>query len=199
MLCYLTGPVHAPVFNMSVEVNGMVFEGSSTTKKAAKLAAAEKALKSFVQFPNASDAHHVVGPKVNETDFTSDVSVDPQDTVFFNNFEESKDDKLNGTPVSTVTMTTNGINNASLPKKSTVPINPDGKNPVMILNELRPGLKYVFVNEHGESHSKLFTMKVEVDGEIFEGTARNKRIAKSRAAAAALFKTYKIDTCQAPG
>jgi double stranded RNA-specific editase B len=34
-----TGPVHAPMFNMSVEVNGLVFEGSSTTKKASKLAA----------------------------------------------------------------------------------------------------------------------------------------------------------------
>jgi hypothetical protein len=73
-----TGPVHAPMFNMSVEVNGMVFEGSSTTKKASKLAAAEKALKSFVQFPNASDAHKVLGPQVVSTDFTSDVSVDPQ-------------------------------------------------------------------------------------------------------------------------
>jgi double stranded RNA-specific editase B len=50
------------------------------------LAAAEKALKSFVQFPNASDAHKVLGPQVVSTDFTSDVSVDPQDTVFFNNF-----------------------------------------------------------------------------------------------------------------
>lgn len=190
-----TGPVHAPVFNMSVEVNGMVFEGSSTTKKAAKLAAAEKALKSFVQFPNASDAHKVLGPQVVNTDFTSDVSVDPQDTIFFNNFEQANNQ--NGTPVS-LASTTNGVSSAVYPKKSTVPINPDGKNPVMILNELRPGLKYEFVKEHGDSHAKMFTMKVDVDGEVFEGTARNKRLAKARAAAAALFKIYKIDTCQAP-
>jgi double stranded RNA-specific editase B len=192
-----TGPVHAPMFNMSVEVNGMVFEGSSTTKKASKLAAAEKALKSFVQFPNASDAHKVLGPQVVSTDFTSDVSVDPQDTVFFNNFEQAN--TQNGTPVSNVALTTNGVNSAVNPKKSTVPINPDGKNPVMILNELRPGLKYEFVKEHGDSHAKMFTMKVDVDGEVFEGAARNKRLAKGRAAAAALFKIYKIDTCQAPG
>ncbi|CAC5410961.1 ADARB [Mytilus coruscus] len=190
-----TGLVHAPVFTMSVEVNGMAFEGSSTTKKAAKLIAAEKALKSFVQFPNASDAHKVLGPQIQGTDFTSDVSIDPQDTVFFNNFEQANNQ--NGTPVTTVAVTSNGAINA-ITKKSTVPINPDGKNPVMILNELRPGLKYEFVNEHGESHSKMFTMKVEVEKEVFEGTARNKRIAKARAAAAALFKIYKIDTCQAP-
>ncbi|VDI49292.1 double stranded RNA-specific editase B [Mytilus galloprovincialis] len=190
-----TGLVHAPIFTMSVEVNGMAYEGASTTKKAAKLIAAEKALKSFVQFPNASDAHKVLGPQIQGTDFTSDVSIDPQDTVFFNNFEQANNQ--NGTPVATVPVSTNGALNA-ITKKSTVPINPDGKNPVMILNELRPGLKYEFVNEHGESHSKMFTMKVEVDKEVFEGTARNKRIAKARAAAAALFKIYKIDTCQAP-
>ncbi|CAG2256189.1 ADARB [Mytilus edulis] len=190
-----TGLVHAPIFTMSVEVNGMAYEGASTTKKAAKLIAAEKALKSFVQFPNASDAHKVLGPQIQGTDFTSDVSIDPQDTVFFNNFEQANNQ--NGTPVATVPASTNGAINA-ITKKSTVPINPDGKNPVMILNELRPGLKYEFVNEHGESHSKMFTMKVEVDKEVFEGTARNKRIAKARAAAAALFKIYKIDTCQAP-
>nr|2L3C_A Chain A, Double-stranded RNA-specific editase 1 [Rattus norvegicus] len=52
MLLSQTGPVHAPLFVMSVEVNGQVFEGSGPTKKKAKLHAAEKALRSFVQFPN---------------------------------------------------------------------------------------------------------------------------------------------------
>jgi len=184
-----TGPLHAPMFNMSVEVNGMVFEGSSTTKKASKLAAAGKALKSFVQFPNTSVADKVLGPQVVSTDFTSDVSVDPQDTVFFNNFEQAN--TQNGTPVSNVALTTNGVNSAVNPKKSTVPINPDGRNPVMILNAMHPGLKYKF--------AKMFTIKVDVDGEVFEGAARNKRLAKARAAAAALFKIYEIDTCQAAG
>ena len=181
-----TGPVHAPIFSMSVEVNGMVFEGSNTTKKASKLAAAEKALESFVQFP-----------QVVSTDFTSDVSVDPEDTVFFNNFEQAN--TQNGTPVSNVALTTNGVNSAVNPKKSAVPINPDGRNPVNILNTLHPGLKYELVKEHGDSHAKMFTMKVNVDGKMFERTARNKRLAKARAAAAALFKIYKIHTYQAPG
>uniref|UniRef100_A0A8C9FW16 DRBM domain-containing protein n=1 Tax=Pavo cristatus TaxID=9049 RepID=A0A8C9FW16_PAVCR len=42
-----TGPVHAPMFVMAVEVNGQLFEGSGPTKKKAKLHAAEKALRSF--------------------------------------------------------------------------------------------------------------------------------------------------------
>ena len=44
---------------MSVEVNGTIYEGAGPTKKKAKLLAAEKALSSFVQFPNASEAAQV--------------------------------------------------------------------------------------------------------------------------------------------
>ena len=41
-----------------------------------------------------------------------------------------------------------------------VPPQPAGKNPVMILNEIRPGTKYDFISETGESHSKNFVMAV---------------------------------------
>lgn len=44
-----SGPVHSPTFVMSVEVNGNTYEGTGNSKKAAKAAAAEQALKSFVQ------------------------------------------------------------------------------------------------------------------------------------------------------
>uniref|UniRef100_A0A8C5HJK5 DRBM domain-containing protein n=1 Tax=Gouania willdenowi TaxID=441366 RepID=A0A8C5HJK5_GOUWI len=52
-----TSPVHAPVFSASVEVNGFHFEGQGPSKRWAKMRAAELALQSFVQFPNASQAH----------------------------------------------------------------------------------------------------------------------------------------------
>uniref|UniRef100_A0A3Q2XXF9 DRBM domain-containing protein n=1 Tax=Hippocampus comes TaxID=109280 RepID=A0A3Q2XXF9_HIPCM len=42
-----TGPPHAPVFAVSVDVNGLRFEGRGSTKKQAKTRAAELALKSF--------------------------------------------------------------------------------------------------------------------------------------------------------
>ncbi|CAF1426723.1 unnamed protein product [Adineta steineri] len=42
-----TGPSHRPMFRMSVEINGEIFEGIAQTKKEAKQAAAEKALESF--------------------------------------------------------------------------------------------------------------------------------------------------------
>uniref|UniRef100_A0A452I895 DRBM domain-containing protein n=1 Tax=Gopherus agassizii TaxID=38772 RepID=A0A452I895_9SAUR len=46
-----TGPVHAPVFAVAVEVNGLTFEGTGPTKKKAKMRAAELALKSFLFNP----------------------------------------------------------------------------------------------------------------------------------------------------
>uniref|UniRef100_A0A8B9KJG1 DRBM domain-containing protein n=1 Tax=Astyanax mexicanus TaxID=7994 RepID=A0A8B9KJG1_ASTMX len=43
-----TGPVHAPLFSIAVEVNGLTFEGTGPTKKKAKMQAAELALRSLV-------------------------------------------------------------------------------------------------------------------------------------------------------
>ncbi|XP_041371647.1 double-stranded RNA-specific editase 1-like isoform X2 [Gigantopelta aegis] len=182
-----TGPVHAPIFKMSVEVNGEVFEGEARTKKLAKLMAAEKALRSFVQFPNAAEAQQAMGRPIVNADFTSDNA--DIDINLFNDFEGKE--KAENTETTSVT------NGSGFPpsRKSAVPKEPTGKNPVMILNELRPGLKYEFVSETGESHSKCFTMSVTVDGTKFEGSGRNKKVAKSRAAQAALTKIFNLDFC----
>uniref|UniRef100_A0A4W3H7N1 Adenosine deaminase RNA specific B1b n=1 Tax=Callorhinchus milii TaxID=7868 RepID=A0A4W3H7N1_CALMI len=166
-----SGPVHAPVFLMAVEVNGQTFEGSGPTKKKAKLHVAEKALRSFVQFPNASEAHLAMGRMLNvNTDFTSDHSDFP-DTLFngFENQEAGDDPYLLGS---------NGN--------------------VMILNELRPGLKYEFVSESGESHAKNFIMAVIVDGQTFEGSGRNKKLSKARAAQAALQTLFNMQLDSTP-
>ena len=69
----------------------------------------------------------------------------------------------------------------------------------MILNELRPGLKYEFVSELGESHAKNFAMSVTVDGQKFEGSGRNKKLAKSRAAQMALTKIFNLEFSLMPG
>lgn len=68
-----TGPLHAPVFSVGVEVNGFHFEGRGPTKKQAKMRAAELALRSFIQFPNASQAHTTMGNFTRTPmDFTAD-------------------------------------------------------------------------------------------------------------------------------
>ncbi|XP_051809605.1 double-stranded RNA-specific editase B2-like [Acanthochromis polyacanthus] len=69
-----TGPLHAPVFSVGVEVNGLHFEGRGPTKKKAKLRAAELALQSFIQFPNASQAQASMESftSTDSLDFTAD-------------------------------------------------------------------------------------------------------------------------------
>uniref|UniRef100_A0A673SVG4 DRBM domain-containing protein n=1 Tax=Suricata suricatta TaxID=37032 RepID=A0A673SVG4_SURSU len=68
----------------------------------------------------------------------------------------------------------------------------------MILNELRPGLKYDFLSESGESHAKSFVMSVVVDGQFFEGSGRNKKLAKARAAQSALATIFNLHLDQTP-
>ncbi|XP_013394719.1 double-stranded RNA-specific editase 1 isoform X2 [Lingula anatina] len=199
-----SGPVHAPTFIISVEVNGQAFEGVGNTKKRAKLNAAEKALRSFVQFPNASEAMQAMGKQmVTNADFTSDAAENAD--LIFNSFESNQQhgDNQNGNGTQ-VALNIDGamhpapasLNGSGLPKP--IPPQPSGKNPVMILNEQRPGLKYEFVSEMGESHAKSFTMEVTVDGETFQGSGRNKKVAKAHAAQAALSKIFNLEISQAP-
>ncbi|XP_071320830.1 double-stranded RNA-specific editase 1-like isoform X1 [Trachinotus anak] len=207
-----TGPVHAPVFVMTVEVNGQHFEGSGPTKKKAKLNAAEKALRSFVQFPNASEAHMAMGRTLSvHTDFTSDQADFPD--MLFNAFETSTpvDDSFYLASNSNCSFSSLGreypllptpvpniIQAPLLPAPSTSISPTSSKNPVMILNELRPGLKYDFVSESGESHAKNFVMSVTVNTQNFQGSGRNKKLAKARAAQAALSALFNMQLDQAP-
>ncbi|XP_066301174.1 double-stranded RNA-specific editase 1-like isoform X2 [Branchiostoma lanceolatum] len=199
-----SGPVHAPEFIMSVEVNGQMFEGRGGTKKKAKLHAAEQALRSFVQFPNASEAYQAMGrkPAPTNTDFTSDHA--DSDTLF-NAFEQKPNEPQAYSPDRPTDEAT-PLNGADLPPSAAMhsPYGsaytpPGGKNPVMILNELRPGLKYEFVSETGESHAKNFVMAVTIDGQTFEGSGRNKKLAKARAAQAALQKIFNYQFTPSPG
>ena len=205
-----TGPVHAPVFVMTVEVNGQMFEGMGPTKKKAKLNAAEKALRSFVQFPNASEAHLAMGRTLTvNTDFTSDQADFPD--MLFNGFETPAAPEESFYLGSNGTSSINSLGEyplptppgsnlvqAPLPPPSAFSSPSSGKNPVMILNELRPGLKYDFVSESGESHAKNFVMSVTVDAQTFEGSGRNKKLAKARAAQAALSALFNMQLDQTP-
>ncbi|XP_078721428.1 interleukin enhancer-binding factor 3 homolog isoform X4 [Lampetra fluviatilis] len=65
-------------------------------------------------------------------------------------------------------------------------LTPNGKNPIMELNEKRKGLNYVVVSETGGSHDKQFVIEVEVDSQKFQGTGSNKKVAKANAALAAI-------------
>ncbi|MGH0138508.1 UNVERIFIED_CONTAM: hypothetical protein FKN15_051567 [Acipenser sinensis] len=201
-----TGPVHAPVFSISVEVNGLTFEGMGPTKKKAKMKAAELALKSFVQFPNASQAHFAMGNLSNpSTDFTSD-QADFPDTLF-KEFESSA--HSNNYPCYRPTeneLISSAYRHGRLLRhtldlmvqakqnkhKMAAPAECE-KNPVVLLNELRPGLRYICLSEAVErQHIKSFVMAVRVDGGTFEGSGRSKKLAKAQAAQTALQALFNI-------
>lgn len=188
-----TGPVHAPLFSIAVEVNGLTFEGTGPTKKKAKMKAAEMALKSFIQFPNASQAHLAMGGLSNPTaDFTSD-QADFPDTLF-KGFEPdgcrsaesellSSALRLHHTLDLMVVQARQG--DPCLPPP---PVPSTQPSPVVLLNDLRPGLRYACLSERvqGKRAHRSFVMAVRVDGRIFEGSGRSKKQAKRQAALCAL-------------
>ncbi|XP_052585335.1 double-stranded RNA-specific editase B2 isoform X4 [Peromyscus californicus insignis] len=201
-----TGPVHAPVFAVAVEVNGLTFEGTGPTKKKAKMRAAEMALKSFVQFPNAFQAHLAMGTSTSScTDFTSD-QADFPDTLFKEFEPSSRNEDFPGCgPVDTEFLSsayrrgrllyhTLDLMGQALPDRSRLAPGALGeRNPVVVLNELRSGLRYVCLSETAEKpRVKSFVMAVCVDGRTFEGSGRSKKLAKGQAAQAALQALFDI-------
>uniref|UniRef100_A0A7N8X276 Adenosine deaminase RNA specific B2 (inactive) n=1 Tax=Mastacembelus armatus TaxID=205130 RepID=A0A7N8X276_9TELE len=188
-----TGPVHAPVFSIAVEVNGLTFEGTGPTKKKAKMRAAELALKSFIQFPNAPQAHLAMGNMSNPSaDFTSD-QADFPDTLF-KEFESSPcSDGLSHGRL--LRHTLDLMVQAQQRLGGIVPEPEAPKSPVALLNELRPGLRYACLSERVEGRRlRSFVMAVRVDGQIFEGCGRSKKLAKTQAAQCALQALFNIRT-----
>lgn len=205
-----TGPVHAPVFSIAVEVNGLTFEGTGPTKKKAKMRAAELALKSFIQFPNAPQAHLAMGNISNPSaDFTSD-QADFPDTLF-KEFETSPcSDGLSlcNSAAESELLSSELLRHGRLLRHTLdlmvqaqqrlggiVPEPEAPKSPVALLNDLRPGLRYACLSERAEGRRlRSFVMAVRVDGRIFEGCGRSKKLAKNQAAQCALQALFNIRT-----
>ena len=210
-----TGPVHAPVFSIAVEVNGLTFEGTGPTKKKAKMRAAELALKSFIQFPNAPKAHLAMGNLASPSaDFTSD-QADFPDTLF-KGFEPSPC-SVDGfsrcrSPSDGELLLSSALRRGRLLQHTldlmvqakqrlgvALPLAPEAEAPVApeapvaLLNELRPSLRYVCLSERVEGRRlRSFVMAVRVDGRIFKGSGRSKRLAKNQAAQHALQALFNI-------
>ncbi|XP_035526231.1 LOW QUALITY PROTEIN: double-stranded RNA-specific editase B2-like [Morone saxatilis] len=202
-----TGPLHAPVFSVGVEVNGFRFEGRGSTKKQAKMRAAELALRSFIQFPNASQAHATMGNFTSTpTDFTAD-KLDIPDT-FLKEFEPSLRENCDLLHCNTaknevfssiynhrrlVRLTLDLVSSTNPKRRALSTSLLEHLSPVVLLNELRPGLRYMCLTErvHGRP-MRSFVMVVRVEGRVFEGCGHSKRLAKAQAAAAVLQCIYNI-------
>ncbi|NXR62059.1 ILF3 factor, partial [Rhadina sibilatrix] len=141
-----TGPVHAPIFTMSVEIDGSTFEASGPSKKTAKLHVAVKVLQDMGLPTGVEGKDSGKGDESAEETETKPVVVAPPPVV---------------ETVSTPTA-------ASPPSDQTPEQGPiltkHGKNPVMELNEKRRGLKYELISETGGSHDKRFVMEVRGHG-----------------------------------
>lgn len=153
---------------MCVQIDGQKYQGKGRTKKMAKHAAAEVALRSIIQFRNTPEVHQALNVCHNvpsiETDFTSDVT--EKDNHLVNAFK-------------TLTQEPKNANRFV------------DKGPVALINELYPGVVYTCISDNGESYSK-FTISVSIDGEIFEGTGPSKKLAKAAASKAALAKLRNV-------
>ncbi|XP_056246802.1 double-stranded RNA-specific editase B2-like [Seriola aureovittata] len=202
-----TGPLHAPVFSVGVEVNGLRFEGRGPTKKQAKMRAAELALRSFIQFPNASQVHAVMGNFTSTPmDFTAD-KLDIPD-VFLKGLEPSLCENCDLLHCNTakkevfssiynykrlVPLTLDLVSSTNPKRRALSTSLLEHLSPVALLNELRPGLRYMCLAErvHGRV-MRNFVMVVRVEGRVFEGCGHSKRLAKAQAAAAALQSLYNM-------
>ncbi|XP_043336402.1 double-stranded RNA-specific editase B2 isoform X2 [Cervus canadensis] len=189
-----TGPVHAPIFAVAVDVNGLTFEGTGPTKKKAKMRAAELALRSFVQLPNTGQAPPA--PSGMAPDFTSDQADFPD--ALFQRFEPAAPSEgfPGWRPPAPECLSTACRRGRLLGRPLDLglggPTAPSTGNPVVLLNELRSGLRYVCLSEPEKRHAQSFVMAVSVDGRTFEGSGRSKKLAKGQAAQAALQALFDI-------
>lgn len=195
------GPVHLPTFTVSVQLNGDTFEGQGRTKKAAKHDAAMKALRSFVQYPDAYEASRVLNSCGKDVDFSSDIAVgDPSFFSGYNLSPPAQDSTVIPPCTSQVKAEVHDIGSNGTNQNSVIhPLllnskrNPGAleKTPVGLLNELKPGLEFRCISEKGEQYNK-FVMEVYVDNERFEGSGQSKKLAKTAAAKAVLAKIFNI-------
>lgn len=161
-----TGPTHAPIFTIAVQIDGQSYEGKGRTKKMAKHAAAELALKNIIQFRNSCEVQQAIHPSLAKTAVEPDFTNDITERDLINAFKP-------------------------LPQEPKCTNKYVDKGPVALINELYPGVIYKCISDEGESYAK-FTVTVTIDNETFEGTGPSKKLAKAAASKAALSKLKNV-------
>ncbi|XP_056262622.1 interleukin enhancer-binding factor 3 homolog isoform X2 [Pseudoliparis swirei] len=174
-----TGPIHVPVFTMSVEVDSKTFEASGPSKRTAKLHVAVKVLQDM-GLPTGVELKAAEVVKLEEVEVP----------VAVEEFKPVKTPVEAPAAAAAAPANADATDAAENARQQGPILTKHGKNPVMELNEKRRGLKYELISETGGSHDKRFVMEVEIDGQKFQGTGSNKKVAKAHAALAALDRLF---------
>ncbi|CAF1356519.1 unnamed protein product [Adineta ricciae] len=184
-----TGPSHRPIFTMAVEVNGQVFEGMAQTKKEAKQAAAEKALRSFADLPFQLSDDVPIEP---ETTTTTTAAAATTTTTITNT-----DIDMTNLNASSTTLNTDDILRTT---SSPMVVEPreiqSGLSPLYLLNQLKRDALFEEITDDALSSSETaneqreFKFAITVDGQRFVGSGRSKKIAKTKAAQLILEKLF---------
>ncbi|XP_014471186.1 PREDICTED: double-stranded RNA-specific editase Adar-like [Dinoponera quadriceps] len=210
------GHVSNSLYLVHAELDGKTYVGQGLSKPLARQAAAENALKALLlekmtaasmkaRLDAESDGQANSSSETTKEENNEDVPMDSaEDEIPWSSVASFALYKLflewhnQGT---SVPVTRPGLppvkgikkENSGSPKAPTqkeLPPNPTNIHPVMLLNQMRPGLTYVEVDRLGNPPNTMFTLSVEVNGVNYSGTAKNKKDAKKAAAKAALLALY---------
>ncbi|XP_011139276.1 double-stranded RNA-specific editase 1 isoform X2 [Harpegnathos saltator] len=215
------GHVSNSLYLVHAELDGKTYVGQGLSKPLARQAAAENALKALLleKMTAASMKARIDAESDGQANSSSDTMKDEsnEDVSMDNN---SAEDEIPWSSLASfalyklflewhnqgtsVPVTRPGLPAAKGVKKESaggspraptqkeLPPNPTNIHPVMLLNQMRPGLTYVEVNRLGNPPNTTFTLSVEVNGVSYSGTAKNKKDAKKAAAKAALLSLYSL-------
>uniref|UniRef100_A0A3B1JPL8 Interleukin enhancer binding factor 3a n=1 Tax=Astyanax mexicanus TaxID=7994 RepID=A0A3B1JPL8_ASTMX len=160
-----TGPDHTPQFTMAIDVDGVTYVASGSSKRISKQMVAQKALQGL-------------GISTGVETKAENPSQDAEDSTMSTANTETEGDVTGGEDGAETSLLGGPI------------LTKHGKNPIMELNEKRRSLKYEVISVKGGANEKTFTIEVEVDGQKFQGVGSNKKVAKANAALAALEKLF---------
>ncbi|EFX72948.1 hypothetical protein DAPPUDRAFT_253785 [Daphnia pulex] len=174
-----SGPPHARIYVASVTLNGKTYSAKDTTKKTAKAKVARMILLCLVQLKDPSIKAPLMEEIMREAEgFSKDFLEVVCCSEEFYSFETAVTDKVEALPMAYVSTTEQ--------TKS---------NPVFYLKHLKLGIKIETVKEEGSPHLLIFTARVVIGDQPFEGTGSSKKQAeeaeskKNEAAQAALQST----------
>ena len=112
-----------------------------------------------LNWSTSSTPRHRVREKMSSHDYETDFPSSSSGPLFPELFRPSKSRKK--------------LPPSSVPPGASLGVSiPAPKNAVVTLNEMKPGLEYVTVEQRGPVHLPTFVVEVEVNGEKFRGEGR---------------------------